>query len=57
MPGAKGARSLRNTEKTKKKAASTVTRAKVTRNKGVTKGARTAGKKSAGIARARKAKA
>lgn len=57
MPGAKGARSLRNTEKTKKKAASTVTRAKVTRNKGVTKGARTAGKKSAGLARARKTKA
>ena len=53
MPGAKGARSMRNTEKSAKKAASAIPRAKVTRNKGVTKGARTTAKRAATKARAK----
>jgi hypothetical protein len=55
MPGAKGARSMRNTEKLKKKTASTLDRAPKSRNTGVTSRGRTTAKKAAGIARARKA--
>lgn len=56
MPGAKGARSMRNTEKSKKKSLSAIPRAKATRNTGVTAKGRTTARKAAGIARAVKAK-
>ena len=49
---AKGARSLRNVEKQKKRAATLIPRAKVTRSKGNTKAARTALKRASGKARA-----
>lgn len=55
MPGAKGARSMRNTEKSKKKSLSAIPRSPKSRNTGVTSKGRTTAKKAAGIARAKSA--
>ena len=57
MPAARGSRSLRNTEKAKKRAASLIPRKKATRNTGATKAARTSLKRAATKARAVKPKA
>ena len=57
MPGAKGARSMRNTEKSKKKSLSAIPRSPKSRNTGVTAKGRTTAKKAAGIARAKTATA
>jgi hypothetical protein len=53
---AKGSRSLRNTEKLKKKAATKIARPKVSRITGATKGARTALKRASLKARSKAAK-
>lgn len=57
MPAERGARSPRNIETRKKKAAHAIPRAKVTRNQGNTAAARKRLKKMSGIARQAKAKA